>query len=514
MVRTYFVASLLVACAAGCGWSAPSKPNIKVSKATTYITQPLDSEGFVDYVEAVNQKQSQGVTTDNNFEVVLRQILGTAVINTEFHTEYFKRLGIPIPDPAGKYFRTFPEYHNTTNSDETSEILKEYALLSAQPWSAIEHPRGKQWLAAEGPLLDRFVEATKRLRNHTPYLTDEDGTHPRMLSVRMPSLHMMRELSQSLRMRVYMRVQQGELVQPRNDLQALHRLARLMGQGAFLIELMAAKAIEAETLKVYAAILRSGELTSAACKLFLNDLDALTPLPSCVKTINQGERLMALDAVQSLARSNGTSLNEYLERDSAKLSQAFGGTLDWNMLLATLNREYDRLEAAFRATDRTFDESRFTAYEQSFEELRIRVRNTAARSSMRFPSSSQERGKQAGEALFCFMGPAFYQMYATDKQAQAMLSVTRAGYAAELFRLEHGHNPKSLAELVPNTLEQIPLDPLTGKPLLYRLKPNSGSIVYSVGLNLMDDRGEPPTDDFPYGDDIVILGPVIKVETK
>lgn len=44
----------------------PHKPDITVSKETTYLTEPLASDGAIDYVAALNKIESTGVTADNN----------------------------------------------------------------------------------------------------------------------------------------------------------------------------------------------------------------------------------------------------------------------------------------------------------------------------------------------------------------------------------------------------------------------------------------------------------------
>src|ERR1700684_4242779 len=46
--------------------SPKARPRITISKNTTRIERPVDVEGYVDYVAAMNEMASQGVTTDNN----------------------------------------------------------------------------------------------------------------------------------------------------------------------------------------------------------------------------------------------------------------------------------------------------------------------------------------------------------------------------------------------------------------------------------------------------------------
>jgi hypothetical protein len=62
------------------------------------------------------------------------------------------------------------------------------------------------------------------------------------------------------------------------------------------------------------------------------------------------------------------------------------------------------------------------------------------------------------------------------------------GLALELYHREHAKWPESLAELSPKYLPALPPDPITGKPLHYKIE-GDRPIVYSVGVDVDDDGG-------------------------
>jgi hypothetical protein len=66
--------------------------------------------------------------------------------------------------------------------------------------------------------------------------------------------------------------------------------------------------------------------------------------------------------------------------------------------------------------------------------------------------------------------------------------VIHAAAAIKLYKARRGVYPKTLADLAPDVLKQIPIDEFTGKPLIYRTM-GRGFIVYSVSANLKDDNG-------------------------
>jgi len=71
---------------------------------------------------------------------------------------------------------------------------------------------------------------------------------------------------------------------------------------------------------------------------------------------------------------------------------------------------------------------------------------------------------------------------------KAKILAARAGIACKIFQNRHRVFPVQLSQLVPEMLSEIPTDPFSGKPLIYRRTP-SGFIVYSVGSNGKDDGG-------------------------
>ncbi len=68
------------------------------------------------------------------------------------------------------------------------------------------------------------------------------------------------------------------------------------------------------------------------------------------------------------------------------------------------------------------------------------------------------------------------------------LEITNLAIAAELFRLENNRWPGSLKELVPNQINEIPMDRYSGEKMKMKTLVD-GIIIYSVGEDLKDDGG-------------------------
>jgi hypothetical protein len=103
-----------------------------------------------------------------------------------------------------------------------------------------------------------------------------------------------------------------------------------------------------------------------------------------------------------------------------------------------------------------------------------------------------------------FIRPTGPNMAALDLEASVTtaaetLARTRVSVAAlavaRYQRAHHGSLPDALQDLSSNYLSTQPIDPYTGKPLIYRQDGKSFK-VYSVGINRRDDGGvwDPPSD--------------------
>ncbi len=71
----------------------------------------------------------------------------------------------------------------------------------------------------------------------------------------------------------------------------------------------------------------------------------------------------------------------------------------------------------------------------------------------------------------------------------AMLRSALVALAVERYRLRHGDWPAELALLVPEFLDELPVDPFDGQPLRY-LRNDRGVTIYSFGQDVEDDQGD------------------------
>ena len=85
---------------------------ITISKQTTYITEPLRKDGYVNYVAALNQRFGTGVTPKNNAAVSFLKAMGPGEIGPKYRDEYWRLLDIPPLPEKGDYYVKLDKYEH------------------------------------------------------------------------------------------------------------------------------------------------------------------------------------------------------------------------------------------------------------------------------------------------------------------------------------------------------------------------------------------------------------------
>ena len=225
---------------------------LAISRETTYITEPLRKDGYVDYIAAINDRCRQGVTPENNAAVLFSKAMGPGAIPKPHREQFFKLLGIPpIPEEAayGDYFLDIDRYSTAfePRDEFSSELWGQWREAAKRPWSKDEFPALAAWLVANEKPLSLFFEATKRSRRYDPLVCDDcpldrDSSYG-------PDQHaatracQYREACRGLLVRATLRLGERKTHEAWRDLLACHRAARLVGQGATLIEAIVAHSI-------------------------------------------------------------------------------------------------------------------------------------------------------------------------------------------------------------------------------------------------------------------------------
>jgi len=90
------------------------------------------------------------------------------------------------------------------------------------------------------------------------------------------------------------------------------------------------------------------------------------------------------------------------------------------------------------------------------------------------------------------MLPAMSQVDQARRRDSARFATLMVLFAAHEYQRTHGGFPETIGLLVPAYLNEIPFDPMepTGKQINYRREADGTAVVWSVGVNGIDDQGD------------------------
>jgi hypothetical protein len=101
------------------------------------------------------------------------------------------------------------------------------------------------------------------------------------------------------------------------------------------------------------------------------------------------------------------------------------------------------------------------------------------------------RGLRAVASAHCFMNLCPPTFFLRPALAGTWTRLAVTAIALKRHELRHGTFPQTLTSLVPEFLEAVPIDPMDGQPLRYRREEDGGFLLYSVGLDGIDQGGNP-----------------------
>jgi len=527
-------------------WPGPG-PNgtITISRETTYFTEPLNDDGTVNYIAAVNQRYGKGVTVENNAAVLVMRAVGLERMTKANRREFLLRLGVSSPPKRGDRFVTLDDYvvASVLNEDEKKrhaearrysvEVARRlmggggigprdrgkgppdparkfsdnFNLIQGKPWTAKDYPVLADWLKANEKPLSLLMAASQRSRYFVPLVSDSQPPDYFDAAVSGPGLSRLQSMLEVLEARAKLRAGREDFEGAHADLMTLHRLGRLLATRPELIEKLLGVVVAGQGGEGHLSLARAGWLTADQARRVAADLDGLSTMPDLVDAFDVGERLVYLSGVTSLARATGGG-----GRKGSPLvpEETTGSGIDWNRILRNGNVRFDRWVEAARK--KTFAE-RSAALAVVNQELSEAVDLAAKQmrgvgrfslSARLFFAGRQARRRIVTEilerALFTITAVSIEGTMAKFECNVMRSDLVTVAMGLTAYRIERGEYPAKLSGLSADYLSKIPPDRFVDRPLVYR-REGSGCVVYSLGPNMKDDEGRKNDESW---DDIVI----------
>lgn len=356
-VAKYF-AVLAVLLGAFVYWNFLRTPRLRISKETTYVTEPLTSDGTrVDYFRAFEQElyPPEMKTDDNGYRLIVCALGDVA--DHEPHDSQGNKIEYDAQAATAQVYEKLglgPSIRPTMQHREPILALLDYVKREGrtdrspdelarrlhQPWTLDDLPIMKSWLDENGPILDLLGKAVRKPTFFMPLIRkDPDATL--FESLVQGQIHRVRSFTRSLEARANYRLGTGDIDGALDDVITQKRLGRHLQRHTTIVELLVGIAVEGIADSIGVAAVRERQPTAAQLRRFLAELDA-SPRPLDLDRLGLGERLGTLDLLQAMAHGKRRLADLFADSDerfSPGIAQSL--TLDWNVLMRRVNAYYD-----------------------------------------------------------------------------------------------------------------------------------------------------------------------------
>ncbi|HTV48776.1 MAG TPA: hypothetical protein VMG59_10075 [Phycisphaerae bacterium] len=447
--------------------------HIPVSYQTTRILGPLNPDGTVDYLAALNAKYSKGVTPDNNAVVDIWQAVGTkhfpyAILNESFPKSilqrYFQLLGVQIIPEPSKPFESF--YNDYIQTNPSNNIYPDYDSIdkrvTSAPFTDEEFPNVAAWVKAQHAARELYLTAAEKSYWYEPLFISSEPSFP-VISCLLPSINPLRMLTNLMQIDSMERLGRGDVSGAWADALAIHRMARLEMKTpvSFLGCAMIAISLEADAGSIDQQIVANGRLRADEVGDMLQDLQSLQEFLKYSELFN-GERYTLLDFLQGTARGPQLS-GEYgiIEVDEPTKLILDLIPIHYAVVMSDVNQYVDDVNKAF-ASD---------TYLQAKASLDALNPAAMVHGGLLHPLI---------KGWFVSFQPSYSPFLERYFESLAILPLTQTEFALAAWHADHGGYPAALAELVPQYLTRVPIDPFDGQPLRYE-QTNGGYKLSSIG---------------------------------
>lgn len=499
----YIVAAIFLSMLLLIGWElilSSRKPAV----TTPGESLPTYSDGFVDYVTILDNEWAEGVTPENNAAVILFEMFGSSIALTNQPDEYFSALEIPIPPKIGCYVEPPPSIA-VPPSPTTDELSRFERALDA-PWSQEDLPEVAKWLDDNQETFDLVPDLVSRTHFYFPYKFQGDEFNSSVIGIVVQPSAELRDLARLVLIRGNLALQENRFDDCARDVELLKGIANTCNKGPTLIEELISIAISSIAFELELELISRCDWTSEKAKQRIVQLRDLRLESTIRSRVDKAERYMVLDAYRQLTlHGNGYGGYPPIGHESNNLDGLIKFAVQFSdaaYALQIINQHFDEFVALLDAKEPEKLRSNLVAIE---DEL-VSIEDSLSKPHVIVGGLLQGRKSRArflANVLLVQLTASVDSVINSELRMLVEQDLLEIAWALYAYKKDNGQYPKSLSELVPAYLEQIPDDRFTGSPLKY-IRVGEGYKMYSVGRNRIDDGGMSIYADENYGDESVV----------
>lgn len=472
---------------------------VVVSRETTYLTDPLTTDGRVDYVGYLMQRRREGVTPKNNaaIPVILETWHGNYANDEMIRLK--QELEIDSEAQTGQF--ALPHSAEVANRISAWALkkwpleLQEGEFVSFNPyvypadaaeyaWSRAEVPPLAAWLDEQGPHYDRLFQLAGCDKFYWPARSWLQPASDRKFAFDNDVENSVAQTFKVLYLRSNMRLGEHDARAAWRDLQLCWKLASNYAPVPSMTEIEIYRRQHIELAGRTHRLVGSGqcdqELLAEIALYFAN-----YPLaPDVAVACDQYERFVALDSVAYHNKELIKAIERQLPPETVRLLRL---PLDKNAALWRVNETYDELQPILKIED----PAQFEAAARMWNDAAVdRYRSwTSPRAIVAASLSQSARGVYLADLTYSGWASKWLEVKPLDYRYRQLFRLMQVAIALEQYRAQHDDYPGSLDQLDGLIDKELTHDLyLSGQSLTYQLRP-PGFLLYSRYLQGYDDGG-------------------------
>jgi hypothetical protein len=373
--------------------------------------------------------------------------------------------------------------------DEVFKIFSQFVGKKYNKLTVEQRNIAERWLQEHNDALELIIEGSQRPYYWRTYETKTSVGG--MIGVLMPNLSEFRGLAYALRLRAWLRAEQGGYQSALADMKSCYRFGQQIRGDKILIEQLVGIAIEAISVHTIRDIVGGYEIDSTVLADFQRSFEQIIADENFAISL-KSEKLFIYDEIQRCFTVDRIGKGHlYLPR-FRKISDMSGnyeyeGELEDFIFDALVSAPLLLMHPNKEQTLRTAN-----AFYGYYEKLSLKT-------ALQGHIESEDMDKKVGEFLkgnyfLNKLTPAVLRVIQISHRLPVDVKGTLAMIAIFRYKSDKGRYPQNFNQLVTTGyLKQMPMDSYSDRPLVYK-KTENNFMLYSIGPNFVDDGGEPGRD--------------------
>jgi hypothetical protein len=480
---------------------------VSITKETTFITEPLDELGFPDYYAHLNRRAVQ-IPHNENAGLDIIRVLGPDLIEESSRQELCRLLSLPEYPTVAQPFVTFKAFVKSRDpSKSEDEIESEDETLKRtllKTWKEEDFPLVSEWL--DSPSSKSTLDALKSIDSKNqyaiPYLVPGAPEKPWSLySVLLHHTQSVFEMSKMLVCHSNRLTYNKQFEETSEWILRLHHLGRLADQQSFGIEKHIAYACDSMASQAEFVLATHPECPLDVLQRHQSRRNQLSPFGKLIETVDQDRhglsQIFCLMARSQLFDQQETDnfLYETLGlviSPTVTVNQLASG-LDYDLMLKVHQELYDDYAVFVDEPYETRHQLEKDFY-QALDEM-IQPLNASFSLELSINMPKRRRSELLSRWYTYRMFADFQKTSVSRDRTRIRATLVNTFLSIERYRRENSKLPEKLGDLVPQYLDQVPIDFYNGNSLTYK-STKLHYRLFSVGTN--SDQSNKPLSNASY----------------